>query len=484
MHRLFFVLLLATAAAHGTKTPIKHLVVIFSENRSFDHYFGIYPHAENNKGEPQFHARPNTPTVNGLDRPLLKNNQNLAQPFRLSPADANTCNPNHKYTTLQKNCDSGLMDKFVQNSGSACITDPDIVMGYFDGNTVTALWNYAQHFALSDNFHTTNIGASTVGAINLISGQVHGANPLNDSTFIVNGTIINDIDPRYDMCSNMTFPTAALKGRNVGNLLNKKGVTWGWFQGGFASCSAAHEGPEGPVVDYVPHHNPFQYYKSTSNPNHLPPSSPKKIGKTDQANHLYDLKDFWVAVKEGRLPEVSFLKARAFQNGHAGNSTPLLEQEFIVETVNRLQKLPEWKEMAIIIAYDDSGGWYDHEMPPIINQSHIPEDALVAPGSAGTNPPLGGYEGRPAYGFRVPLLIISPFAKENYVDNTLIDQTSILRFIEENWDLGRIGNFSFDALAGSLKNMFDFKCPRKRTLILNPKTGEIVKERNCKCCID
>lgn len=462
-------------ASSKTRTPIKHLIVIFQENRTFDHYFGTYPNAQNKKGEPKFVARKGTPSVNGLTFALTHRNQNLAQPFRLSPAQVNTCNPDHKYTTLQQACHAGLMDMFVQTNGKNCIS-PIIVMGYFDGNTVTALWNYAQHFSMSDNYHATHIGASTVGAINLVSGQVHGAtpDPLSVGTLpvVASGTIINDVDPKFDKCS--VQPTVELSGKNIGNLLNKKKITWGWFQGGFRDCTATHIGPGGKVVvDYVMHHNPFQYYRSTSNPFHKPPRSPKTIGKKDRANHLYDVRDFWAAIKVGNLPDVSFLKAAAYQNGHAGNSDPLLEQQFLVRTVNKLQKLPQWKDMAIIIAYDDSGGWYDHEVPPIINQSQIFADAFVAPGSAGSNPPFGGYEGRPSYGYRLPFLVISPWAKENYVDHHLIDQTSILKFIEDNWDLGRIGNFSFDSLAGSISPLFDFTKHRDRNLELVPKTGEV-----------
>lgn len=464
----------AFADSSPTRTPIKHLVIIFQENRSFDHYFGTYPKAKNNHGESFFKALKNTPTVNGLSHALRHRNQNLAQPFRLTPlyGTINTNDPSHTYTPLQQACDSGLMDMFVQFTGVG-VNPPTDVMGYYDGNTVTALWNYAQHFAMSDNFHTTNIGQSTAGALNLISGNTHGTIPFSLPGIIEQGTLINDIDPKYDKCSKTI--TAELVGINVGNLLNDKKVTWGWFQGGFADCSAAHPGPSGqPVIDYIPHHNPFQYYLSTSNPEHLPPSSPAKVGHTDQANHLYDIKDFWAAARIGNVPAVSFFKAPAYQDGHGGHSSPILEQQFLVKTINKLQELPQWEHMAIIIAYDDSGGWYDHEMPTIINQSQIPEDALVGPGSAGSNPPEGSYQGRPAYGFRVPCLIISPWAKRNYVDSSLTDQTSILRFIEDNWGLGRIGNFSFDEIANSLTNMFNFNESHHSHLFLDKDTGQIL----------
>ncbi len=467
-------LLCSSAFAGCTKTPIKHLVVIVQENRTFDHYFATYPHAENLPGEKHFHAKKNTPSVNGLNTPLLTINKNLFQPFRLSPEDAATvtCDPDHSYTFLQVAMDMGLVDKFVQAEVDAdCAATPWVTMGYFDGNTVYALWTYAQNFAMSDNFHATSFGPSTIGALNLISGQTHGviltpSTPSNPN--VVDDTMINNVEPTYDMCSKPNKQTASMSGINIGNRLNDKGITWGWFTDGFEDCMRTHIGGAGtPVKDYKPIHSPFMYYQSTANPLHLPPSSSCNVGKTDQANHNYDLAEFWKAAKCGKIPAVSFFKAAAYQDGHAKNSSPLLEQDFLIETINRLQKLPQWESMAIIITYDDPGGWYDHEMPPIVNQSQIPQDALTGPGSAGTEEPLGGYQGRPGYGQRLPFILISPYAKKNYVDSSLIDQTSILRFIEENWDLEPIGDFSYDAYSGSITNMFDFEHgPRKTKVIL------------------
>ncbi|MGH3427227.1 MAG: alkaline phosphatase family protein, partial [Mycobacteriales bacterium] len=129
---------------------------------------------------------------------------------------------------------------------------------------------------------------------------------------------------------------------------------------------------------------------------------------------------------------------------------------------------------AVVIAYDDSDGWYDHQPSPIVNPSQSPQDALSAPGICGspTAPQLGGFQDRCGYGPRLPLLVISPFAKQNFVDHTRTDQTSILRFIEDNWLSGRrIGGGSFDALAGPLIPMFDFHHRVPGTLILDHTTG-------------
>ena len=152
-------------------------------------------------------------------------------------------------------------------------------------------------------------------------------------------------------------------------------------------------------------------------------------------------------------------------------------QEFLVATINRLQRTRFWKDIAVVILYDDSDGWYDHQMGPIVNQSQDPDhDALTATGCGArvdTQHTLGGYQTRCGYGPRQPLLVISPFAKANFVDHTVTDQTSVLRFIEDNWETGRIGNFSFDTKAGSLLNLFSFaQGDDARKLFLDPATGE------------
>ncbi|MDP4085305.1 MAG: alkaline phosphatase family protein [Bacillota bacterium] len=458
-----------------TATPIKHVIVIFGENVSFDHYFGTYPYALNLKGEPQFIAKANTPEVNNLLSPkdynltqpdfsktnLITNNPNSENPVRLDRSQAMTPDMDHSYHDEIAAADNGKMDNFVSGTGKGS----GIVMDYYDGNTVTALWNYAQQYAMSDNSFGTVYGPSTPGALNLISGETHGASLYDNTGQKVtndiqneyeNRTITGDPNPYFDKAS--TGMTAAMDdtNKNIGDLLNAKGITWGWFEGGFTDTTATHKNVGGaPVTDYSPHHQPFQYYQSTANPNHVSPSSTEMIGKTDQANHQYDIKDFWKAVDSGNMPSVSYLKAPMYQDGHAGYSDPLDEQQFIVNTINHLEKTPEWKDTAVIISYDDSDGWYDHAFAPNNGQS-------VESGKAG-------------YGPRLPLLVVSPYAKKNFVDHTLTDQSSILKFIEDNWNLGSIGGDSSDIKAGSLNNMFDFKKgPHNHKLFLDELNGEIV----------
>jgi len=467
----------------ATATPIKHVVVIFQENVSFDHYFATYPDAANPAGEPRFVAAPSTPTVNGLNTPLAApNNPNSVQPFRLGRNQAETCDQDHSYKNEQRAFDSGLMDRFVETVGrgaGTCVDygrGPGLTMGYYDGNTVTGMWNYAQHFAMSDNSFDTNFGPSTPGAINLVSGQTHGF-ALTSPAVTPNRTMIGDPQPTGDVCDTRDNSRAQASNRNVGDLLNQKDISWGWFQGGFANCQASHTNVGGQTsLDYIPHHEPFQYYASTANPNHLRPASVGEIGHNGRANHQYDLSDFWRSVDNRSMPAVSFLKAPAFQDGHAGYSDPLDEQNFVVDSINRLQRSGDWKNTAVVIAYDDSDGWYDHQMGPIVNQSGDPAaDGLTDASTCGSAArAAGGYQDRCGYGPRLPLLVVSPFARANFVDHSVTDQTSVLRFVEDNWGLGRIGDASFDAKAGSLAGLFDFSHRRggSSRLILDPATGQ------------
>ncbi|HVW40177.1 MAG TPA: alkaline phosphatase family protein [Amycolatopsis sp.] len=495
------------AGGMHTATPIKHVVVIFGENISFDHYFGTYPNAANTDGTP-FHAAKGTPNVDGLNPHLLQDNPNAYDPKRLSPGQALTCDQNHNYGPEQTAFDGGKMDKFVENTETDKCTgqpvlfgEPGLVMDYYDGNTVTGMWNYAQHYALSDNSFDTTFGPSTPGAINLISGQTHGIQavdpkthkPVSDSYVVASpdrngvGTVINDPDPAFDDCSDKnhtaTDNLGAMQGENIGDLLNKQHVTWGWFQGGFrptgtangyAVCGQTHNNIGGiPAVDYSPHHEPFQYYESTANEKHLPPSSVAAIGQTDQANHQYDITDFDSALQAGSMPAVSFLKAPEYQDGHAGYSDPLDEQQFVVSEINKIQHSKDWDSTAIVLAYDDSDGWYDHVDSKIVNGSQDAAQDTAMCSSEKTT--LGDAEDRCGYGPRLPLLVISPFARTNFVDHTRTDQTSVLKLVEDNWFTGRIPGSSFDERAGALWNMLDFHGRPAPAVQLDPKTGAVVR---------
>ena len=214
-------------------TPIRHLVVIFQENHSFDAYFATYPVAPTRPASPPFARGRARPSVNGLTPTLIERNPNSSKPFRIDRTQSYTCDQDHEYTAEQKARNGGLMDQFVRfdaqppfNARQFCHKSAtgtwDTVMGYFDGNTVTALWNYAQHFALSDNSFATMSGQSTRGALNLTAGDNYGVlcgpqtsvygkvpecgGPVSSTdtpapTNGVLGTFVDDTDPYWDVCS-------------------------------------------------------------------------------------------------------------------------------------------------------------------------------------------------------------------------------------------------------------------------------------------
>jgi phospholipase C len=509
------------AAALATTTPIKHVVVIYGENVSFDHYFATYPNATNPSGETPFTALAGTPSVNGLSGSLLTNNPNFtntangagaANPFRLDPSQAATADMGHNYKPEQQAFNDGRMDLFplytgrAGSGGSGAFNTKGLVMGYYDGNTVTGLWNYAQRYAMSDNSFNTTFGPSSPGAINLVSGQTGGmiydlGDPSKDTSHATPDglggyTMIGDVAPSYDDCSvPQGYPTTVhMTGKNIGDYLNAAGITWGWFQGGFdltlknangtTGCtrtSSSSFGAQANKFDFIAHHQPFQYYASTSNPHHTRPSSVSLVGTSkDGANHQYDSHDFFDALAAGNMPAVSFLKAPGYQDGHAGYSTPLDEQQFLVNSINPIMQSPFWKDTVIVIAYDDSDGWYDHVMGPIVNSGLAsPADVMTLCQSA-SGTALAGVNGAPVagrcgYGPRQPLLVISPYAKKNYVDHTVTDQTSILKFIEDNWLNGQRIAGSFDKIANAITGMLDFTNGGSTPAVLLDTTKGTVK---------
>ncbi|UDY22617.1 phospholipase C [Nocardioides sp. Kera G14] len=569
-----------------TTTPIKHVVVLFDENISFDHYFGTYPYAANTDGvkftakagtptptnfasDPQYLATKGT-TVSNTVVPGAKGvagaNPNSMAPFRLGMGQAWTCSQGHGYLAEQKAEDGDAttgvpaMDKFVESTSSSAtcastaapapagnleFEHAGLAMSYTDGNVVTGLWNYAQNYAMSDNSWADNFGPSSVGAVNLAAGQTGGAvmyvpNTAHDSAVAANpvlmtaatdndatstgtgmaspwpgdiegvklvdatdptkgtvGAMTGDPTPAYDICTDASV-AAGMQGKNIGDLLNEKGVSWGSFMGGFRNPSlpanasnadicnyVSTVNPDGGQFsannynkDYIPHHAPFQYYKSTANPTHAAPASPAEIGHDGAANHEYDLTQFYDAVdqKDGAaLPAVSFLRPIANEDGHGGYSDPIDEQHFLVRTINAIQKSAYWKDTAIVIAYDDSDGFYDQVAPTIINgSSDTTANGNVCTKVASAASPMGGWQDRCGPSQRLPFLVISPYSKSNYVDHTQTSQASIAKFIESNWlggksvDEGGTVTGSFDKTAGDISSMFDFSAPKAPSIQLRP----------------
>ena len=388
-----------------------------------------------------------TPTIDGLDTGPAR------QPTRTPPSRAGSTAPRPSPATSEPQLRRRAEGVQRRRDGQVrrehrrrrLRRTPAIVMAYYDGNTVTALWNYAQHFAMSD------------------SALRHHVRPVHDRrdqprqratptasappARVENGTMIANSQP--------ASTTAARRRRghderqNIGDLMNAAGVTWGWFAGGFRPTVGANGAtrsapartrtpPAATSRDYLPHHMPFQYYASTANPHHLPPTSVAKIGTTDQANHQYDLTDFDAALAAGNLPQVSFLKAVGVRGRAPGLLGPA-------------------RRAALHRAHDQraAGARRSGTRRPSSSPTTTPTAGTTT--SMPTDPaglrhaerrarrrrhvrPAAGRPattaGRCGPGPRLPLLVVSPYARRTSSTTRMTEQASITRFIEDNWGLG------------------------------------------------
>ena len=441
-------------------------------------------------------------------------------------------------------------------------------MNYYDGNTVTGLWNYAQQFAMSDNSFGTTFGPSSPGAINLVAGDtgnvgktINGADTNGDTVADGKGGL-SLISRRAALLRRLLDPrrghherperrrpaqrrrlsagagSRAASGRRRRSRPRRGGAqptstfTPDQFKGKFAVAPASDQGlcnavhPVGAAIGGTGGHD-RRWRRTTATRTTTSRTTSRSsttrrprtrttcrrrrwpsigtdtqtttggVPQFDTANHQYDTSDFDSlvgAIAHGyvspdHLPAVSFLKAPGYQDGHAGYSDPLDEQQFVANEINALEHTPDWSSTAVVISYDDSDGWYDHVYSGVHNASNtsavatrpaagLPDRHGASAATPPTHPPLAGENGRCGYGPRLPLLVISPWAKTNYVDHTLTDQSSILKFVEDNWKLPQIAG-SFAAIAGSLEQPVRLQGPqaRQQALFLDPTTGQPYTEK-------
>jgi phospholipase C len=353
--------------AGPTPTPaarpgiFKHIIVIFQENRSFDHYFGLFVPAAGQR-------------IDGLNPLPASACQGLPQ-VCASTIKTESADPVHEYRTMLEEFHDGAMDRYVAVGGPK-------TMGHYDDESVGVLWDLARQYALADHWFQPMFGPSTPQHLFLVaatSGGVYG-------------------DPAYGRC---TKGTASLDVPNIGDRMTAAGVSWRWYSEGLANCTN------------VAHHQAFQYFPSTGvSPN------------------LVDLSEFSADLRSGKLPQVSYLKST--RNNEHAPATVKRQQQWLRQTIEEVQTSPDWRDTVIILTYDESGGWYDHVPPPVVN---------TTANERGLGP-------------RVPALVISPYSKRGYVSHVQYDHTSILRFMEWNFRLQPLNDR--DARANNLLDFFDF----------------------------
>ncbi len=346
------------------------------QNSSFDHLFGTYPAG--------IALNASAPSYQQIDQA-----GNTIQPqvlTNLSPSDLN-----HTASSYQIAYDSGQMDKYAWENG-------DVSMDYFDNTSigtaadgqqfgVGTLWGYAQQYALADNFFASAMASEPSNMLYMMAADVGTGNDPYGY-------------PQLDACTAALYQqnqangatiTPPLTFQNIGDQLSASKTSWGFYQEYFSNEQ------NGTCSNYVPQENAFQYFQTTANSTNL---------------QNFTMSGLNTMLSSGALPSVMWVQPAPTNSMHPGAGTIANGIEWLDGFVQAVKNSPEWASSAIIVIWDESGGWYDHVPPPQLS-------------------------GTIGLGARVPVLLISPFAKVNYVSHQQMDFVSILRFVQWNWALGR-----------------------------------------------
>ncbi|MEI7669183.1 MAG: alkaline phosphatase family protein [Pseudomonadota bacterium] len=413
---------------------IDHIIVIYMENHSFDNLFGTFTNANGfkNAGDKIIQTDANDKPYEFLpkvtigkekevDKRFPKNLPN--KPFLISKyisENEKTSDLVHRFYQLQEQINNGKMDKFSSVSNAGGLTQ-----GYYE-NKNSPLWQYAKKYTLADNFFTGVFGGSFVNHIFLVCGCIpkyesapqdiraeldKNGRLIKDGALTPDGYAVNTIEPFNPPYKKKATDAAKrlppMKEPNIGDRLSEKNIDWAWYAGSWNKANSGNA--EEP---FIPHHQPFVYFANYSE------NSPARKA------HLKDLEDFIAAIESNSLPAVSFYKPDGKFDIHPGYANLAEGEEHIFEIVNKIENSKLWDKSLIIITFDDAGGWFDHVMPPKFD--------------------------RFGAGERVPTIIISPFAKRNFIDKTLYDTASILKLIETKFGLQPFN--ARDKNAGDLTN--------------------------------
>jgi phospholipase C len=460
---------------------INHLVVIYLENWSFDSLYGEFDGAEGlssaaamaapkqiDKDGMVYATLPQVePALGGGDAgATLADGGALVfpnAPFALDPyLGPNTITKNdlvHRFYQEQMQINGGMMNNFVSISNARGMT-----MGYFHTMDLP-LATVAKTYTLCDHFFHGAFGGSFLNHIWLIAAAAPtfpnapmsvvaklgdaGTGfldrdpttgfPINDGFVTPDGYAVNTsysvntphpaTAPTANLVPNQTIPT-------IGDRLSDKSVDWAWYSGGWndavaagniandagADAAAASEaGMATAAAIFQYHHQPFVYFDKY------------KDGTAAKAAHLKDETDFTAAVTAGALPAVSFVKPAGINNEHPNYTDVITGENHVVSLITAIKNSTLWKDTAIIVTYDENGGFWDHVAPPKADK--------WGPGT------------------RVPAIVISPFAKKGYVDKTVYETTSILALIQKRWALEALPGVTARQtaqVAGDLTNAFDF----------------------------
>ncbi len=464
---------------------IEHIVVIYAENRSFDNLYGLFPGANgidratriastqtDHDGQPL----PHLPKV-WNDRSGKFNREMPNRPFRLDAEpfnmglDVKTPDLVHRYYQSIEQINGGRLDRFAAMSDAG-----GLVMAHYDGSQMP-MWKYAREYVLADNFFMAAFGGSFLNHFWLIcactpyfpdapeqlkaridtdgklkrrifspTSALDGPPSLYDSPLTPDGYAVNTMQPPFQpsgiaptpngdarYADNDRHPLPPQRFRTIGDTLSARGIRWAWYSGGWNAALADGmqppaaqrrviyaRSPDPNASSLEAHHQPFNYFARFA------PGTP------DRSEHLKDAADFIADIENGSLPQVAFYKPESSLNEHSGYANVFTGDSHIARLVARLQASRLWPKMAIIVTYDENGGYWDHVPPPT----------------------GAGWSDRWGPGMRIPAIIISPFAKRSTIDSTPYDTTSILKFITRRFELEPLPGVRKNV--GDLSRAFDF----------------------------
>lgn len=431
---------LAQATEPAELNKINHIVVIYLENHGFDNLYGLFPGAN---GLAQAVSSLPQADLNGTPYAILPPVMNTEhkpaeidkrfptdlpnQPFpinRYVPADQKTGDLVHRFYQHQAQINSGRNDRFAAVSDAG-----GLVMGYYDGHSLP-LWKYAQKYTLADNFFQGAFGGSFLNHFWLVCACTpryenapeevvavldKDKKLVKDGAVTPDGYAVNTLQPATGPMKPATSKAKQLPLQDmptIGDRLTEKGINWAWYAGGWNDALAGKAGK-----NFQFHHQPFAYFSRYA------------AGTPERAAHLQDEADFMQAIDNGQLPAVAFYKPIGDLNEHPGYADVMAGERHVADLLARLEHSPQWQDMAVIITYDENGGFWDHVAPPVKDR--------WGPGS------------------RIPAIIVSPFAKRGFVDHSEYDTTSILKLINTRFGLAPLNERA--AKAGDLRNAFDFR---------------------------
>lgn len=417
---------------------IKYLIIVFQENWSFDGLYGKFPGVSGISDA-------NADSIEQVDRkgipypslPICINTATKAAYSEIptglpnAPFDLQsyiswtkvTGDLIHRFYQEQQQINGGKMNAFAAWSNAG-----GFVMSYYDIRN-TRMGKLSQQYTICDHFFHSCYGGSMCGALwlfaaqmplwpdaplNLIANVHEDGSLIRDGLVSPDGYAINDAQPFFPPFKPWTPDSRRVPPQThqtIGDLLSEKNVTWGWFAQGWDEAIQGNAPSK-----FAYHHQAPSYFKQFA------------PGTKARDEHLFDLNQFYKQLDNATIPSVSFIRSTDMYSQHPGDNGLYPGLEWCANFIERVQKSSIWKECAIIVTYDENGGRWDHVTPPLVD--------AFGPGT------------------RVPAVIISPYAKRRFIDHTCYETVSILKFIEERWDLPALS--SRDAQANNLLNAFDF----------------------------